>query len=138
MENNNNNAENNNKNKAVLDTSALMALFNEAEGANTVYMILPDAIISVVNLCEVISEAAEKGGISSQVLFEYIHDLGLKVVPFDLEQAQFAARLAGEIKEINSFTTRACLALAYALNATIYTADRTLARLNLPVKIHLI
>lgn len=137
MDNNNNKARNNKNNKAVLDTSALMALFNDEEGSDTVYMMLPHALISAVNLCEVVSKAAEKG-ISAALIFEHLKTLELQVAAFDLEQSQVAANLHFDKGQSYTFSEKACIALAVSLDLPIYTAEKNLAKLDLPVKVHLI
>lgn len=138
MDNNNKNTKNNNNNKVVLDSSALMALFNNEEGAETVYMLLPQAVLSTVTLCKVISLAVEQG-ISPALLFNQIERLELKVVPFDAEQAKTAVHLITEYQnEKLCFDHRAALALALRLNLPLYTAEKEMAKLSSAIAIHLI
>ena len=47
--------------EVVLDASALLALLNDEPGAGEVEKTVPGAIISAVNLSEVVAKLAERG-----------------------------------------------------------------------------
>lgn len=124
MDNNNKNTANNNNNTVVLDRSALLALFYDEEGANVIYRLLPNAVISTVTLCEIIILAVESG-ISANLIFEQIEALELHVEAFNSEQAKLAAQLTAQYENL-SLSERAGIALALSLNLPLYTADLNL------------
>lgn len=47
--------------EAVLDATAVLALRNDEPGAGTVASLLPRAVMSTVNLAEVVAKIAEAG-----------------------------------------------------------------------------
>ncbi len=70
----------------VLDASAILALLNNEPGSEMVVNVLTEAVISSVNLSEVIAKLADSG-ISEVEVREVISSLGLEVVQFDIEMA---------------------------------------------------
>ncbi len=122
----------------VLDASALLALLNDESGADLVQARLPNAIISAVNLAEVVSRLSAVG-MAEDDIRDTLALLGLAVVPFDEEQAYQTGTLyrAGRTYGL-SLGDRACLALARATSATAVTADRAWQELDLGIKIKLI
>jgi ribonuclease VapC len=124
--------------EAVLDASAVLALINEEPGAEVVDALLDDAVISAVNLSEVIAVLVDAG-------FEVDHAsgrigaLGLDVIAFDEPQALHAGALRKATRRAGlSFGDRACLGLAEALDVPAVTADRRWATLGLTSSIRLI
>ena len=62
-----------------------------------------------------------------------------ETVPFTAEQARIAGGLAAETWPLGlSLGDRACLALALALKAPVYTTDRAWEKLKLGVRIHVL
>lgn len=108
---------------AVLDTSAVLALLLDEPGADKVQATLPGALLSAVNLAEVISKLCERGMPSDQAELA-IDSIGVEIVAFDGEQA----RLSGELRPVTrslglSLGDRACLALARLRKLPAMTAD---------------
>ncbi len=124
--------------KVVLDASALLALLNDETGAEIVKGSLPDALISTVNLAEVVTRLSLIGMPGEQIR-EILTLLGLGIVPFDEEQAFLAGLFAARTHSLGlSLGDRACLALASATGSTAVTADRVWKNLKLGVEIQLV
>ena len=124
--------------KVVLDTSAFLAVANREPGAERVYSVLPDAVLSVVNAAEVLQKLGQKG-MTLQKADEYVRRFIGEIVPFDHQQAALVASLWAETQPLGlSFCARACLALGKTLNVPVITADQTWLKLNLGVKIEAI
>ena len=122
----------------VLDASALLALLNAEDGAELVGDLLPDAVVSAVNLAEVVARLTEIGMPQGEIR-EALALLGLQVVPFDEAQGYLAGLFYPQGKRIGlSLGDRACLALAQAMEATAVTADQAWGGLDIGVEIQLI
>jgi PIN domain nuclease of toxin-antitoxin system len=67
--------------KVVLDASALLALLNDETGTDLVRELLPDALISTVNLAEVVTRLSLLGMPGDQIR-EVLTLLGLNIEPF--------------------------------------------------------
>jgi PIN domain nuclease of toxin-antitoxin system len=124
--------------EVVLDASAVLALINQEPGAERVEALLDDAVISAVNLSEVIAVLVEAG-------FEFdrasarIGALALQVIVFDQPQALRAGALRAATRSAGlSLGDRACLALAEARTAPAVTADRRWSTLELDADVQLI
>lgn len=108
----------------VLDASALLCLINGEPGSDRVAAVLPQAVISPVNLAEVIAKLNELGAdaATARALLAPLH---LSVVPFD-EAAAFAtgALRAATRGQGLSLGDRACLALSISRGATALTTDK--------------
>ncbi len=116
----------------VLDASALLALLNREPGAERVAEALAaGAIISAVNLSEVIARLAEIGMPGAEIR-EAIEPLGLDVADFDAEGAFAAGLLRPATRAAGlSFGDRACLALGAQRGVPVLTADRAWIGLDL-------
>jgi len=124
--------------EAVLDASAVLALINEEPGAEVVDALLDDAVISAVNLSEVIAVLVD-AGFELDRASGRIGALGLGVIAFDEPQAVRAGALRTATSRAGlSFGDRACLGLAEALAVPAVTADRRWATLGLAPDIQLI
>jgi ribonuclease VapC len=122
----------------VLDASALLALLNEEEGAALVRRFLPDAVISAVNLAEVVTRLSAVG-MPKEAIREVLSLLALETVPFDEEHAFRAGFLYPQARALGlSLGDRACLALAETLAATAITADQVWQALEIGVRVELI
>ncbi len=109
----------------VIDASALLALLNAEPGADVVAEALPGAVISAVNLSEVVAKLCQ-AGMPENAIRQALRPLGLEVGPFDEEQAYQAGLLRGATQHLGlSLGDRACLSLAQRLGAIALTADRT-------------
>lgn len=122
----------------VLDASALLALLNAEKGADLVQGLMPEAVISTVNLAEVVTRLSAAGMPENEIR-ETLALLGLETIPFDKEQAFRAGLLFPHTQPFGlSLGDRACLALAQTRAATTVTADRTWDDLDLQITIKLI
>ena len=124
----------------VLDASALLAYFWQEPGSDRVEQALAsgDALMSAVNLAEVLSKAADAGMTASDAT-AMLERLTIEVVPFDTEQAKLAAALRPLTSQFGlSLGDRACLALAQQRGAVALTADRVWAKANLGIRVELI
>ena len=122
----------------VLDASALLALLNAEEGAVLVQDLLPDAIISTVNLAEVITRLSAFGMPEAEIR-DSLSLLGLEIADFDLELAFQTGLLYSLTRPLGlSLGDRACLALARMSHATAVTADRAWKDGNVSIEIKLI
>ena len=123
----------------VLDASALLAYLNEERGGDEVEALLDEALISTVNLSEVLQKVAVAGVEPAQLAFE-VSGMGVGSVAFDARMAIAAARLWPLTKHKGlSLADRACLALAEAVNGIAVTADTAWASLDLPgIDIHIV
>ena len=126
-------------NRIVLDASALLALLNREPGAEGLTPeLLGVAAASTVNLAEVQSKLVDHGVSPSSAWAATLSPVQ-EVVPFTVEQAQAAGSLIAQTRALGlSLGDRACLALALALEAPVYTADRSWKNLRLGVRIHVI
>jgi ribonuclease VapC len=122
----------------VLDASALLALLNTEEGADLVRDMLPDAVVSAVNLAEVVTRLTAIGMPEGEIR-DALAWLGLQITPFDEIQGYQAGLFypLGKLLGL-SLGDRACLALAHATDATAVTADQAWEDLDIGVEIKLI
>ncbi len=125
-------------NEIVLDASALLALLKAEVGADVVAASLSRAVISTVNLSEVIAKLSETG-IPEDAIRRAITDLRIDVRPFDEEQAYQAGLLYHQTHGAGiSFGDRACLCLGKMLGAVVLTTDRIWVSLKIAVNVKLI
>lgn len=122
----------------VLDSSCLLAIIFQEPGIEKAVAALRSAVISSVNVVEVISRQADRGMDRDLALANY-RDFEVPSVAFD----ETLAVLAGELRILTrhqglSLGDRACLALAIRENATAVTADRKWADLRVGCRIELI
>jgi len=122
----------------VLDASALLALLNAEKGADLVQALLPEAVISTVNLAEVVTRLSAVGMPENEIR-DTLALLGLETIPFDKEQAFQAGLLFPHTHHYGlSLGDWACLALARTRAAATVTADRAWETMDLQVTIKLI
>jgi ribonuclease VapC len=122
----------------VLDASAVLALLNAEKGAALVQDVLPRAVLSAVNLAEVITRLVAVGMPETEIQ-EALTLLGLKIIPFEEEGAFQSGFLYAKTKPLGlSLGDRACLGLAKSNGATALTADRTWQELHIGVHVKLI
>ena len=122
--------------ETVLDASAILALLQGERGSENVLQALPGAVVSSVNLSEVVAKLADHGMPTDEI--RQALTLGLEIVPFteDLAYAAGELRLLTRDRGL-SLGDRACLALAKALSRPVLTADRAWARLDLGIEVRL-
>ena len=122
----------------VIDASALLALLQDEPGSDGVAEALPEAIISAVNVSEVVAKLCDKGFESDEAR-ETIELLPLNVIDFDLAQAVETGLLRGPTRALGlSLADRACLALAARSESKALTADRAWAKVDVGIDIHVI
>ena len=109
--------------KAVFDTSVVLAILNEEEGADMGEKYMSQALISVVNLAEVITVLARRSTESS--IRTQIRPFEKKATHYDPSLALQTGLLIRHTKDYGlSLGDRACLATAMAHKLPVLTADR--------------
>jgi PIN domain nuclease of toxin-antitoxin system len=107
----------------VLDASALLALMDAEPGEDAVAAVLPGALLSSVNLAEVVSKLAERGMPAAQAHADALA-LGIEVVAFDGDLALDAGVLRPLTRAAGlSLGDRCCLALARSREAAVLTTE---------------
>ena len=107
----------------VLDASALIALMDAEPGEEAVAAVLPGALMSAVNLAEVVSKLAERGMPPAQAHADALA-LGIDVAPFDADLALDVGALRPISRAAGlSLGDRCCLALARRHRATAFTTE---------------
>lgn len=125
--------------RPVLDASALLAYLRDEPGADIVAeAVAGGATLSMVNLAEVLTIAADRGADPRELTTRLTRQglLGGAVAIEDLtvDDAVEIARLRPLTRETGlSLGDRACLALARRLRAPVLTADRAWLDLELGV-----
>ena len=117
------------------DASALLLVLNDEPGGTELAEELGDAVISTVNLSEVVAKLAD-AGLPEDELREALAGLPLEIIPFD-EAMAFAAGLLRPTTRARglSMGDRACLSLAVALGLPVVTVDRAWQGLRLGIEI---
>ena len=125
--------------RVVLDASAVMAVLNSEPGAEKLTpQIMSTAATSTVNLAEVHGRLVHRG-FSPEDAWAAANGTIHEAVAFTADHAKTAGDLVIQTRTLGlSLGDRACLALAIALQATVYTADRSWKNLNVCVRIHVI
>ena len=117
-------------NKIVFDASALLALLNQETGHEAVEKHLPHAVMSTVNVAEVITVLIDLG-MPDNAAKEMIVEIIKEIVPFELPHAFTSASLKKMTKSHGlSFGDRACLTLAKLKNLPVLTADKIWGEIN--------
>jgi ribonuclease VapC len=123
---------------AVLDSSAVLAVFLNEPGSEIVIPILPGALISTVNLAEVHMRMLDRG-VQADHAWSRMQSLQCEICLFTQDQARITAELKPITRPFGlSLGDRACLALAIDRKATVYTADRIWKNLGLGIKVEVI
>lgn len=108
----------------VLDASAVLAFLRAEPGGEKVLPHIGQAVISAVNLQEVVKELA-LAGMSSDEAVAVLDELRLDVRPHDKAQAYAAGMLVMQTRQYGrGLGDRTCMALGIALDASVLTADR--------------
>ena len=122
---------------SVLDASALLAYLHQEPGWETVRASIAESGIGTVNWSEVAQKIGQKD-LAVDKTRAFLDELGMKIVPFSVDQAEQAAHLWTKTRQRGlSFADRACLALAMERNLPILTADRVWGELDLGIEIRL-
>ena len=124
-----------NEKDLVADASAVIALLVGEPFIRFDATRLSNALISTVNLSEVLARLPELG-VPEDAAADAVSRLTLRVVTFDETQARAAARLRALTRQAGlSLGDRACLALASELRLPVMTADRAWRDLDIGVDI---
>jgi PIN domain nuclease of toxin-antitoxin system len=124
--------------EAVLDASAVLALFQGEVGASMVAEALPGALLSSVNASEAVTKMIRYGS-APDAAVDIVRKLKCPIVPVDdrlgLRAGVLYALTAGFGLSLGD---RICLALAEREGLPVMTADRAWASLDIGVEIRLI
>jgi ribonuclease VapC len=100
--------------------------------------LLEDAVLSTVNLAEVISKQVEIGAFSAPAAERLFASLK-RIEPLSAVQGRICGALRGPTRKAGlSLGDRCCLALAIELGAEVYTAERVWAEVDVGCRVHLI
>ena len=123
---------------AVLDASAVLAVYFDEPGADRVRAALPGSLLSSVNYTEVIGKCLDRGEAFAAVLRK-LAAMGLAVIAHDAQLARRAGELRPLTKRLGmSLADRACLALAERERLPALTADRSWKSLGLDIEVRFI
>lgn len=123
---------------AVFDASAVLAYVRNEPGGDVVGREFGGATISAANWVEVLEKALPLGVVPA-VLLADVEALGARVVPVEVGQTEFAARLHAPTRPQGlSLADRLCLALAAEHRAPVLTADRSWSEVDAGVEVRLI
>jgi len=115
----------------VLDSSAILALLADEPGADIVRVTLPGALLSAVNLAEIVAKLSERGMPAAEAA-SLVDAIGVEVVEFDVTQAVRSGALRSSTCSAGlSLGDRACLALADVRGLTALTADTAWSQLDI-------
>ena len=123
--------------EAVLDASAVLAVLHGEPGAERVRTVLPGALLSAVNLGEVISKLVERG-MPADLALEAVQALSPEIVPLSQSQAVLAGALRADTRKAGlSFGDRCCLALAVERGLPALTGDVAWTRVGTAAQVQL-
>ena len=124
--------------KYVLDASALLAFLAGEPGGDAVEEALPSALVSTINMSEVIAKLLERR-MSEVEVREVLRYLDCEVVDFTLERAWRTARLRSLTRHQGlSLGDRACLALAIEHDLTVMTTDRVWGEIDVGIVVKVV
>ena len=119
----------------VLDASVVLAVINAEPGAEAAIAYLAEAVISAVNLSEIVAKLAERG-MPAEAIAATLDDLDLDVQPLSRDLAIEAGLMRRTTRTHGlSLGDRACLALAHSLGETAVTMDRAWQTLDVGVSV---
>lgn len=82
-----------NDKSAVLDSSSLIALLAEEKGQEKIIEVLPYAVMSAVNIAEVVKFLIDRKDLTKEQTHKLIQNLIPTILPFDEEQAFLSGEL---------------------------------------------
>jgi PIN domain nuclease of toxin-antitoxin system len=124
--------------KVVLDSSAVLAFLHGEAGSATVQANLAQAVISTVNVAEVVTRLA-RAGKGREAVQQVLRILDLDVIDLDGDLAEATGMLVAKTEPAGlSLGDRACLALAAREALPVLTADRAWSKVDAGVEIRLL
>ena len=120
---------------SVLDASAVLAVIFREDGIDKVMAQISDSVMSVVNLCEVLTASARKG-LDARTVKSLLDELGILWTAPDDVDALVASGFPSDLGL--SLGDRFCLALAAERGVPVLTGDRAWTRLAPAIDIELI
>jgi PIN domain nuclease of toxin-antitoxin system len=121
--------------ECVLDASAVLALLANERGTEQVQTALGSAVMSAVNLAEVLAKLGDRGVTEAEQRVIRM-SLDVEVRSFDENAAWRASSLRSATKSHGlSIGDRACLALALDEGLPVLTTDRAWSKLDLGVEV---
>ena len=122
----------------VIDASALLVLLLKEPGHEKVASHVNGAVISTVNLSEVLARLVRHGALPEDA-HPRIGELGITAINFDATQAVIAASIRELARAAGlGLADCCCLALALGEQLPVLTADRAWTSLGLAVQIELV
>ncbi len=122
----------------VLDSSAVLALLNEEPGAERVEEVLDQALLSAVNLAEIVAKLVEKGATPDDVNI-VIGALSCRIIDLDRVDAMRTGLLRHQTRSKGlSLGDRACLAVALRHGASVLTTDRAWKDIDVGIDVELL
>ena len=123
------------KAECVLDASAVLALLGNERGADEVEAALGSAVMSAVNLAEVLTKLGDRGVTEAEQRVIRM-SLDIEIRSFDESSAWRASSLRGGTKSRGlSIGDRACLALALEEGLPALTTDSAWSALDVGVDV---
>ena len=124
--------------EAVVDASAVLAVFQAEPGASKVKDALPSVLLSSVNASEAVAKLIRYGS-DPQAAVDMVRRLRCPIVPVDDRLGLRAGALYATTFRLGlSLGDRVCLALAEREGLPVLTADSAWASLDIGVEIRLI
>lgn len=115
----------------VLDTSAILAVLLDEPGAAFVKPYMRGAHVSIINICEVLTKAAEQGG-DVDVVQAALDSYGMRTRAFRDSHARESALIRPLTKHFGlGFGDRACLVQGKFSELPVLTGDRDWMKLDL-------
>jgi ribonuclease VapC len=116
----------------------VIAAYNREPGGDKVRSADGQRMMSAVNFSEVEAKLLERG-LSREAIAQLESLLPCEIINFDRTQASLTAKLRPLTKHRGlSLGDRACLALAIQQKATVLTADRVWAEIDVGVKVEVV
>jgi ribonuclease VapC len=122
----------------VLDASAMLAVLLEEPGRDRVLAVMGGALIASVNWSEVVARLVGRAASDTQIAAAAGLMAG-RIEGFGVQEADLAGRLIARTRPLGlSLGDRCCLAFGMLRKATVLTADRAWAGLDLGISIEVI
>lgn len=120
----------------VVDASAVLAFLKFEPGAEVVTEYLQGALLSAVNLLEVLEKSVKIEPGAAEKTVRLLLGWQVEFVPFDSDQALIAATIRQQVGTADvSLADRVCLALAKSRGLPVVTADRLWTTLPLGLNV---